>query len=172
MRRACNPLTDYFSVFSSTFSDWFHQSVIDYMLGHRSLSVFSEFLVKLSSTDPHDLIRLSKVRAAAIESCSETLLPEDELLCYGWTLLGPVDFDTRLTEKFVEKILLLVRAFSSSHSTTYSMAQRPLQSNAALYIVQYDYGMEKVQVFTRVPLEDVTEIRKGKDAIIKEGSLF
>ncbi|KZT33580.1 hypothetical protein SISSUDRAFT_1054071 [Sistotremastrum suecicum HHB10207 ss-3] len=139
-------------VFSSTFSDWFHQSVIDYMLGHRSLSVFSEFLVKLSSTDPHDLIRLSKVRAAAIESCSETLLPEDELLCYGWTLLGPVDFDTRLTEKFVEKILLL--------------------SNAALYIVQYDYGMEKVQVFTRVPLEDVTEIRKGAYILspLEEGS--
>jgi len=49
----------------STFSDWFSQAVIDYILGNRNLSVFSEFLLKLQSSDPRDLIRLSRIRTEA-----------------------------------------------------------------------------------------------------------
>ncbi len=45
-------------MYSSTFSDWFAQAVIDFMLGYRTLSVFSEFLLKLQSTDPRERIRL------------------------------------------------------------------------------------------------------------------
>ena len=39
--------------YTSTFNDWFSQAVIDF-LGNRTLAVFSEFLLKLSSTDPRD----------------------------------------------------------------------------------------------------------------------
>ena len=46
-------------MYTSTFSDWFCQAVIDFMLGNRTITVFSEFLLKLKSTDPRDLIRLS-----------------------------------------------------------------------------------------------------------------
>jgi len=128
-------------VYTSTFSDWFCQAVIDYMLGNRTLSVFSEFLSKLSSTDPGELMRVSKIRAAAIEDCSERVLLEDEKQVAGWTLLSPVELNTKISEKFEEKVLLL--------------------TNKALYIVSYDYNLEKVKLFTRVPLGDITNITKG-----------
>ena len=97
-------------VYTSTFSDWFSQAVIDFMLGYRNLTVFSEFLNKLSSTDPREMIRLSKVRAAAIETCSARVISEGETFKHGWTLLSPLELNTRLSDKFEEKVLLLVRA--------------------------------------------------------------
>lgn len=70
--------------------------------------MFSEFLLKLSSTDPRELIRISKIRAAAIETCSSRVLFEGEKQIGGWTLFSPVDLNTRLSDKFEEKVLLLV----------------------------------------------------------------
>lgn len=78
------------------------------MLGYRTLSVFSEFLLKLQSTDPRELIRLSKIRAEAIATCIARVLPEGERLLSGWTVFGPENLNTRIGEKFEEKILLLV----------------------------------------------------------------
>jgi len=95
-------------MYSSTFSDWFCQAVIDFMLGYRTLSVFSEFLLKLQSTDPRDLIRLSKIRAEAIATCVARVLPEGERLLSGWTLFSPESLNTKIGEKFEEKVILLV----------------------------------------------------------------
>lgn len=96
-------------MYSSTFSDWFSQAVIDYMLGYRSISVFGEFLHNLSSTEPGELIRISKIRLSAIETCTEMVLSEGEQLQYGWTLLSPEELNTKLSDAFEEKVLLLVR---------------------------------------------------------------
>lgn len=95
-------------MYTSTFSDWFCQAVIDFMLGYRTLSVFSEFLLKLQSTDPRELIRLSKIRAEAIVTCVSRVLPEGERLLSGWTLFAPEQLDTKMGEKFEEKVILLV----------------------------------------------------------------
>lgn len=95
-------------MYTSTFSDWFCQAVIDFMLGHRTLSVFSEFLLKLQSTDPRDLIRLSKIRAEAIVTCVSRVLPEGERLLSGWTVFAPEHLNAKIGEKFEEKVLLLV----------------------------------------------------------------
>ena len=46
-------------------SDFFAQAVISFMLGQRNLSIFSEFLQDLQSSDASNLIKLSRVRAAA-----------------------------------------------------------------------------------------------------------
>lgn len=97
-------------MYTSTFSDWFSQAVIDFMLGNRTLSVFSEFLLKLQSTDPRDLIRLSKIRAEAIATSVSRVISEDERLLSGWTLLSPEELNTKIGDKFEEKILLLVSA--------------------------------------------------------------
>ncbi|KAF5389930.1 hypothetical protein D9757_003649 [Collybiopsis confluens] len=128
-------------MYTSTFSDWFSQAVIDYMLGNRTISVFSEFLLKLQSTDPRDLIRLSKIRAEAIATSVSRCLAEGERLLSGWTLFSPEDLNMSIAEKFEEKVLLL--------------------TTSALYIVSYDYTLEKVKLYTRVPLGDVVQIRKG-----------
>ena len=95
-------------MYTSTFSDWFCQVVIDYMLGFRTLSVFSEFLLKLQSTDPRELVRLTNIRAEAIATCVSRVLEEGETLFSGWTLFSPVALNTKLGEKFEEKVLLLV----------------------------------------------------------------
>ncbi|KAJ7109515.1 SacI homology domain-containing protein [Mycena epipterygia] len=128
-------------MYTSTFSDWFCQAVIDFMLGSRTLSVFSEFLLKLQSTDPRDLIRLSKIRAEAIATSVSRVLAEGERLLSGWTLFAPEELNARIGDKFEEKVLLLTAN--------------------ALYIISYDYTLEKVKMYTRVPLGDITRISKG-----------
>lgn len=85
------------------------------MLGYRGTSVFSEFLQKLSSSDPRDVLRLSKVREAAIEHASSLAVLGEERLTAGWTLLSPMLFNIRLADKFEEKILLLVCSFSKEN---------------------------------------------------------
>lgn len=95
-------------MYSATFSDWFSQAVIDFMLGYRTTSVFSEFLLRLQSTDPRELIRLSRVRAEAIATSVSRVLDEGELLFSGWTLISPEQLNTKVSDKFEEKVLLLV----------------------------------------------------------------
>lgn len=103
-------------MYTSTFGDWFNQAVIDYVLGNRTINVFAEFLHKLQSSDPRDLIRLSKIRAEAIADCVSRVLSEGERLLSGWTLFAPTDFNVKISDKFEEKVLLLVRVPSSAVS--------------------------------------------------------
>ncbi|KIJ17485.1 inositol-polyphosphate 5-phosphatase [Paxillus involutus ATCC 200175] len=128
-------------MYSATFSDWFCQAVIDFMLGYRTISVFSEFLLKLQSTDPRELIRLSRIRAEAIATSVSRVLDEGETLLSGWTVFAPEKLNTRFSDKFEEKVLLL--------------------STRALYIVSYDYTLEKVKVYTCVPLGTIVKVTKG-----------
>jgi len=100
--------TKFHRMYTSTFSDWFSQAVIDFMLGNRTISVFSEFLNKLKSTDPRDLIRLSKIRAEAIATCVSRVLLDGDQLLSGWTLFSPEEINTKVGMKFEEKVLLLV----------------------------------------------------------------
>jgi len=95
-------------MYTSTFSDWFSQAVIDYVLGNRNLSVFSEFLLRLQSTDPRDLIRLSRIRAEAIATSVSRVLSEGERLLCGWTVFSPSELNLKFSDKFEEKVLLLV----------------------------------------------------------------
>lgn len=99
-------------MYTSTFSDWFSQAVIDFMLGNRNLTVFSEFLLKLQSTDPRELLRISKIRAEAVVTCVARVLPEGErLLNAGWTFVAPEGINETMNERFDEKVLLLVSFF-------------------------------------------------------------
>ncbi|SRR5258707_4135372 len=121
-------------MYTSTFNDWFSQVVIDYMLGFRTLSVFSEFLLKLQSTDPRELVRLSNIRAEAIATCVSRVLEEGETLFSGWSLFSPVALNTKLGEKFEEKVLLLVRQFHLIFGLSRFTVTFP-QSRVALYII-------------------------------------
>ncbi|CAK5265034.1 unnamed protein product, partial [Mycena citricolor] len=109
-------------MYTSTFSDWFSQAVIDFTLGNRTISVFSEFLLKLQSTDPRDLIR-------------------GERLLSGWTVFGPEELNAKIGDKFEEKVLLLFLH----------------------YIISYDYTLEKVKMYTRIPLETLPRYQRLLD---------
>lgn len=87
------------------------------MLGYRTLSVFSEFLLKLQSTDPRELIRLSKIRAEAIATSVSRVLQDGERLLSGWTLFAPVELNTTVGDKFEEKVLLLVSIYQFKASS-------------------------------------------------------
>lgn len=54
-------------MFYGAVSDFFAQAVISFLLGHRNLGVFSEFLENLQSSEESNLLKLSRVRAAASE---------------------------------------------------------------------------------------------------------
>lgn len=97
-------------MYTANFTDYFAQAVIDYSLGHRSLSVFSEFMLNMSATDPRELFRLSKIRAIAIETCSKLVVLEGEEndVRAGWTLFSPTKVNVRVSDMFEEKVLLLV----------------------------------------------------------------
>lgn len=128
-------------MYSATFSDWFCQAVIDFMLGYRTLSVFEEFLIKLQSTDPRELIRLSKIRAEAIATSVARVLSEGETLISGWTIFSPEQLNVKFDDRFEEKVLLL--------------------SARALYIISYDYSLEKAKMYICIPLSAITRLEKG-----------
>lgn len=128
-------------MYSATFSDWFCQAVIDFMLGYRTLSVFEEFLIKLQSTDPRELIRLSRIRAEAIATSVARVLSEGETLISGWTIFSPEELNVKYDDRFEEKVLLL--------------------SARALYIVSYDYSLEKAKMYICIPLDAITRLEKG-----------
>ena len=161
-------------MYTSTFTDWFCQAAIDYMLGFRTLSVFSEFLLKLQSSDPRELVRLSNIRAEAVATCVSRVLEEGEKLLSGWTLFSPGALSTKLGDKFEEKVLLLVRKcplvffFSSLNSLTvwsvathHSKCSTRFTSAFSAVFQSYDYNLEKVKISTRIPLYDIVGISKG-----------
>ncbi|KAF8333945.1 SacI homology domain-containing protein [Cantharellus anzutake] len=128
-------------MYAATFSDFLSQAIIDFVLGHRGLSVFTEFMTNMQATDPRELIRISKIRVIAIDICTALLVQEGEEVKGGWTLFSPSQPNIKISNSFEEKVLLL--------------------TSAALYIVSYDYSLDKVKVFTRVPFHDITGIQKG-----------
>ena len=166
-------------MYTSTFSDWFSQAVIDYLLGNRNLSVFSEFLLKLQSSDPRDLIRLSRIRAEAIATSVSRVLSEGERLLCGWTVFAPSELNLKFSDKFEEKVLLLVRFlhFVSADNTEFSLesygdihcCKHPrfsIQRMDSNCNQSYDYTLEKVKLYTRVPLGDIMQITKGKSVLV------
>ncbi|KAG1756423.1 phosphoinositide polyphosphatase [Suillus paluster] len=128
-------------LYSATFSDWFCQAVIDFTLGYRTLSVFEEFLIKLQSTDPRELIRLSRIRAEAIATSVARVLSEGETLISGWTIFSPEQLNVKFDDRFEEKVLLL--------------------SARALYIVSYDYSLEKAKMYICIPLGAISRLERG-----------
>ncbi|KAG9097512.1 hypothetical protein FS749_006131, partial [Ceratobasidium sp. UAMH 11750] len=94
-------------MYTSNFADYFSQATIDFMLGHRTVAVFSEFLLRLSSTDPREILKASKIRASAIETTIARVVLEYEHAVNAWTLLSPAQVGVTVADKFVEKILVL-----------------------------------------------------------------
>ncbi|KAK4703087.1 phosphatidylinositol 4-phosphatase, partial [Phenoliferia sp. Uapishka_3] len=141
----------------STVTDFFKQAVIDYCTG-ANLAAFAEFQEKLSTSDPGDILRLAQIRLEAIETSAKSVLTEDEERIAAWTLLGPVEQDCVRSTKYEEKVLLL--------------------SSKAIYVVSYEYTLQKVRLlflrsadlltrpsqvtsFTRIPTGDVVGIQQG-----------
>ena len=122
-----------YRMYTSTFSDWFSQAVIDYFLGNRTLSVFSEFLLRLQSSDPRDLIHLSRIRAEAIATSVSRVLTEQECLLCGWTVFSPSELNLKFSDRFEEMVLLLVSLSLSNPKDGAGSYSRPVRRYTLLY---------------------------------------
>ncbi len=125
--------------FNNIVKDYFSQAAIDYLLGNVTSQVFDEFEADMISGDP--AMSMWKVRANAIDTSSNIVIPDQENLLKGWTLLSPRHENTIRTFPFEEVVLLL--------------------TNAALYAVRFDWSTEKVLSFRRVHLQSITDILRG-----------
>lgn len=110
------------------------------MLG-VNLAAFSEFQERLDISDPIDILRLGKIREEAIETSTASVLLEGEKKIAGWTLLSPIESDQVRSTSYLEKVLLV--------------------STAAIYVCQYEYTLQKVVSFTRIPTGDIVGLQKG-----------
>ncbi|WRT70820.1 uncharacterized protein IL334_007819 [Kwoniella shivajii] len=78
-------------MFYGAVSDFFAQAVISFLLGHRNLSVFSEFLETLTSTDAASVVKLSRIRSVASAYILSTLQEN-----YGFLInFSPTNESTR-----------------------------------------------------------------------------
>ncbi|KAA8917681.1 hypothetical protein TRICI_000178 [Trichomonascus ciferrii] len=138
-------LTDAFLTLSRYFygmvTDFFTQTVLDYILGYVDEGAFDEFEEHLQSSDPS--INLDSVRQSAVDLTSEIVIASDKEIIYGgWWLLTPKNRQTGVRRsQLVDKIFLV--------------------TNTALYICEFDIKQEKVLSFDRIPSEQVTKIQKG-----------
>ncbi|GAA5888214.1 hypothetical protein JCM6882_000324 [Rhodosporidiobolus microsporus] len=127
----------------STVSDFAKQAALDYMLGINTLA-FHEFAERLETSDPGEILRLAKIRQEAIETSTKEALAEGERRVAAWTLLSPNESDVVKPArggKYEEKVLVL--------------------SNKAVYVVAYEFTLQKVVSYTRIPTGDILSIQHG-----------
>ncbi|GAA5978009.1 hypothetical protein JCM10908_004193 [Rhodotorula pacifica] len=130
-------------ILQSTVTDFFKQAAIDYILG-VNLNAFQEFAEKLETSDPGEIVRVAAIRQEALDTASKEVLVEGETKVAAWNLLSPSEIDVvrpRKGEKYEEKVLLM--------------------SNKATYVVSYDYTLQKVSSYIRIPNGDILTIQTG-----------
>lgn len=122
-------------------TDFFRQTVLDFTYGSIGLHGLERYYDDLNSRDPSESVRLARVRASAVESCTREVVPETEEVVGGWTLCSPLQKDTVQALKLEEKVVLL--------------------TSKALYVCSYDFGSEKLNEFTKVLVGDIVGIQEG-----------
>ncbi|CAJ2502821.1 Uu.00g102150.m01.CDS01 [Anthostomella pinea] len=121
-------------------NDYFSQAAIDFFLGNVTALVFDEFEATMMTKDPG--VSMSRMRQLAIETSQKIAIEDDkEDFIGGWTLLSPHMSDTVRTFPFEEVVLLL--------------------TDTALYLIRFDWNLDKVSSFERVELSHVVGIKVG-----------
>ncbi|BGP46172.1 hypothetical protein JCM10450v2_002012 [Rhodotorula kratochvilovae] len=128
----------------STVTDFFKQAALDYILG-VNLNAFQEFSARLETSDPGEILRLAKIRQEAIDTSCREVLPEGEPKLAAWTLLSPSPGEDAVRPpkggKYEEKVLVL--------------------SPKAVYVVSYEYTLQKVSSSVRIPVGSIAGVQTG-----------
>ena len=125
--------------YNNIVNDYFSQAVIDFLLGNVNSQVFEEFEADMMSRDP--AVSMDRVRTNAVETSAKVVVARDEDLLGGWTLLSPHEPNTVKRPPLEEVVLLL--------------------THEALYIVRFDWNLEKVASFDRVDLRNIHGLIQG-----------
>lgn len=123
-------------------TDFFRQTVLDFIYGSIGLNGLERYYDDLNSRDPSEAVRLARVRASAIETCQREVVPHTETVIASWTLCSPLEPNRIQALKLEEKVVLLTAK--------------------ALYVCSYDFGNEKLNEFVKVLVGDITSIKQGE----------
>ena len=130
--------------FNNIVSDHFTQAAIDFLLGNVSAHVFDEFEARMTSADPSLALSLQRLRQNAVDVAARIVLADaTEQLLYGGTFLCPRRPPNAVTAAAAmhERVLLV--------------------TSGAVYLVTFDFELEKVASFERVPRRAVREVQWG-----------
>ena len=126
--------------YNNIFGDFFTQAALDFILGNVDSSVFVDFEANMMSKDP--AISMSKVRGSAVDTSSKIVIADQsENILASWALLSPKEPNMVRSLPMEEVILLL--------------------TDAALYIVRFDWNVEKVSSFERIDLRNIKGLIRG-----------
>ncbi|KAG5995375.1 hypothetical protein E4U52_008415 [Claviceps spartinae] len=126
--------------YSGMVNDYFSQAAIDFLLGNVTENVFDEFESNMMTKDP--AVSVANMRQRAIELCQKRVVADDsEDIHGGWTLISPNAPNVVKSWPMEEVVLLL--------------------TDSALYLCRFDWNMDKVSSFDRVPLANLTHIKFG-----------
>ncbi|KAG6038573.1 hypothetical protein E4U41_004045 [Claviceps citrina] len=126
--------------YSGMVNDYFSQTVIDFLLGNVTETVFDEFESDMMTKDP--AVSVANMRQRAIELCQKRVVADaSEEMHGGWALISPNTANVVKTWPMEEVVLLL--------------------TDSALYLCRFDWDMDKISSFDRVHLANVTHIKFG-----------
>ena len=129
--------------FNNIVSDYFTQAAIDFLLGNVSAHVFDEFEARMTSADPSLALSLQRLRQNAVDAAARIVLADAaEQLLYGGTFLCPRRPPNAVAAASMHERVLLV-------------------TSGAAYLVAFDFELEKVASFERVPRRAVREVQWG-----------
>ena len=126
--------------YNNIFGDFFTQAAIDFMLGNVDSLVFVDFEANMMSKDP--AISMSRVRGNAVDTSSKIVIADQsEKLLASWALLSPKE-PNMIRSLPMEQVIVLL-------------------TDTALYIVRFDWNIEKVSSFERIFLQNIKGLIRG-----------
>ncbi|KAI9486898.1 MAG: SacI homology domain-containing protein [Benjaminiella poitrasii] len=134
-------------MYFNTIKDFWRQATVDFILGYHKAEIFRHVPQSTKmSAEPGFERRWAKIRLDAINISSEIVIAEDETKIGGWTLLSPSTESGKQSKSprkhFEEKVVLL--------------------TEKALYVCSYNYELEKVIQFKRLPFDIIASIQIGE----------
>ncbi|KAJ1997783.1 hypothetical protein H4R26_005701, partial [Coemansia thaxteri] len=125
----------------STFRDYFSQSVLDFAMGHQSVSDVFRTIVELRSREPDYALQLAQTREAAVEASVAIVVHDGECVQLACVVHTPMTSDTLKLYGTIDSVIIL--------------------TDAAVYMCRYDYQLEKVHEFQRIGLAGISRVQHG-----------
>ncbi|KAI8322308.1 hypothetical protein GQ54DRAFT_260146, partial [Martensiomyces pterosporus] len=125
----------------NTFRDYFSQSVLDFVMGSQKAVDVFRTLVDLKSREPDRAVELTRTRESAIESSIAIVVHDGERVQIALVVNSPMALNTKRIRRSEDAVLIL--------------------TDAAVYVCQYHYQMEKVSEFIRIEVSQLIRVQHG-----------
>ncbi|KAL7269433.1 hypothetical protein RUND412_007909 [Rhizina undulata] len=127
--------------FTNVVGDFFTQAAIDFLLGNVGEVVFVEFEAEMVSRDPGTFGREEEIKRA-VDVSGGIVVDEGEIVVAGWVLTEG--------SRRKQEVVILVTKDEDGHG-----------SRGGIYKCEYEWTVEKVRAFEKVPFEDIGDVFWG-----------